>query len=96
MLVQSELSALRADSFMLLSAMLSGVASAAFVVSWLLSVRTGAYMMVEVFLLIGVFVPIALCRIFFSEEIGVWQIAGIAILLIAVYIMTAYNSSVKG
>ena len=96
MLVQSELSALRADSFMLLSAMLSGVASAAFVVSWLLSVRTGAYMMVEVFLLIGVIVPIALCRIFFSEEIGVWQIAGIAILLIAVYIMTAYNSSVKG
>ena len=96
MLIQSELSALRADSFMLLSAMLSGVASAAFVVSWLLSVRTGAYMMVEVFLLIGVIVPIALCRIFFSEEIGVWQIAGIAILLIAVYIMTAYNSSVKG
>ena len=53
-------------------------------------------MMVEVFLLLGVVVPIALCRIFFAEEIGLWQMIGIAVLLVAVYIMTAYNSSVKG
>lgn len=53
-------------------------------------------MMVEVFLLLGVIVPIVLCRIFFAEEIGAWQIAGILLLLVAVFIMCTYNSSVKG
>lgn len=87
---------LRIDGAVLLVTALSGVASAAFVVSWLLSVRSGAYMMVEVFLLIGVIVPVILCRIFFAEEIGLWQILGFAVLLVAVFIMCTYNSSVKG
>lgn len=95
-IVQSGAKALSADGFMLAVAALSGIASAAFVVSWLLSVRTGAYMMVEVFLLLGVTVPITLCRVFFNETVGVWQIVGIAILLVAVFIMCTYNSSVKG
>jgi drug/metabolite transporter (DMT)-like permease len=95
-LVQNELPTLAPDSKLLMVAALSGIASAAFVVSWLLSVRTGAYMMVEVFLLIGVMVPIVLCKLFFNEKIGYWQILGFVILTVAVYIMTAYNSSVKG
>lgn len=96
LLAQGQISELIPDGFMLFVTALSGIASACFVVSWLLSVRTGAYMMVEVFLLIGVIVPIVLCRVFFGEEIGLWQIVGILILLVAVYIMTTYNSSVKG
>lgn len=95
-LAQNELSLLSLNGFGVFVTAMSGIASAAFVVSWLLSVRTGAYMMVEVFLLLGVIVPIALCRIFFAEEIGLWQIVGICILLVAVYIMTTYNFSVKG
>lgn len=95
-LVQNGAQALIPDGFTLLVTALSGVASAAFVVSWLLSVRTGAYMMVEVFLLLGVVVPIALCRVFFNEAIGVWQIVGIVVLLVAVFIMCTYNSSIKG
>ena len=95
-IIQDGFAALIPTPAFVLIAALSGIASAAFVVSWLLSVRTGAYMMVEIFLLIGVIVPIVLCRIFFAEEIGVWQIVGIAILLIAVYIMTTYNTAVKG
>ena len=94
--IQNDLSALTSSGAMVAIAAMSGIASAAFVVSWLLSVRTGAYMMVEVFLLLGVIVPIALCRIFFGEKIGVWQIIGIAVLLVAVYIMTTYNASIKG
>lgn len=90
------LDVLRIDGNALLISALSGVASAAFVVSWLLSVRSGAYMMVEVFLLLGVIVPIVLCRVFFAEEIGAWQIVGIALLLVAVFIMCTYNSSIKG
>lgn len=95
-LAQNELSSLSLDGFGVFVTAMSGIASAAFVVSWLLSVRTGAYMMVEVFLFLGVIVPIALCRVFFAEEIGAWQIVGICILIVAVYIMTTYNSSVKG
>lgn len=95
-LAQNGSSALSADGFMLAVTALSGVASAAFVVSWLLSVRTGAYMMVEVFLLLGVIVPITLCRVFFHEAVGIWQIIGVAVLLVAVFIMCTYNSSIKG
>lgn len=96
MLFQRELPQLRADGLMLLITALSGIASAAFVVSWLLSVKSGAYMMVEVFLLLGVVVPIVLCRLLFAEEIRVWQIAGIILLLISVFIMCTYNATVKG
>lgn len=94
--IQSGVDSLVPGSTLLLVVALSGVASAAFVVSWLLSVRSGAYMMVEVFLLIGIIVPIVLCRILFAEAIGIWQIIGIAILLVAVFIMCTYNSSIKG
>ena len=96
MAAQGEITALVPSGYLLAIAALSGVASAVFVVSWLLSVKSGAYMMVEVFLLLGVIVPILLCRIFFGEEIGVWQIVGIALLLVAVFIMCTYNVSLKG
>ena len=96
MAVQGDIASLRTDGLMILICAMSGIASAAFVVSWLLSVKSGAYMMVEVFLLLGVMVPIVLCRIFFGEEIGIWQIVGIVILLAAVFIMCTYNVSLKG
>jgi drug/metabolite transporter (DMT)-like permease len=96
MLAGQDLRSLGADSTVLLVAAMSGFTSAVFVVSWLLSVKSGAYMMVEVFLLIGVTVPLVLCRVFFAEEIGPWQLVGIGILLVAVFIMCTYNTSVKG
>ena len=76
-LIQGELYSISFDTVFLLIALLSGISSAAFVVSWLLSVRSGAYMMVEVFLLIGVIVPIVFCRIFFNEAILIGQIFAI-------------------
>ncbi len=96
MLAEGNLAALAADGVTLAITALSGVASAAFVVSWLLSVRSGAYMMVEVFLLLGVLVPILLCRILFAEPITVFQLLGMAVLLVAVYLMCTYNASIKG
>ena len=84
--IQSGAFALSADFALLCVALLSGVSSASFVVSWLLAVKNGAYMMVEVFLLIGVVVPLALCRIFFGEQVGAWQAVGIALLAVAVFI----------
>ena len=95
-LAQGELSLLSGDIAVMWISLLSGVATATFVVAWLLSVRSGAYMMVEVFLLIGVIVPITLCRVFLNEPITLRQIIAIGILVVAVYIMCTYNASVKG
>lgn len=95
-LVQNDLGALTPTRDLLLISALSGVGSAFFVVSWLLSVRSGAYMMVEVFLLMGVVVPIVPCYFLFGDSVGVWQIVGIVILMVAVFFMCTYNNSIKG
>lgn len=42
----------------LLITLLSGVGTLLFVVTWLISVKNGAYMMVDVFLMLGVVIPI--------------------------------------
>jgi drug/metabolite transporter (DMT)-like permease len=66
------------------------------VVSWLLSIRTGAFMMVDVFLLMGVLIPLIVCAIFFDEPIIPIQWVGIAVLIIAGYVMCSYNAKLKG
>ena len=95
-LVQSGGRMILPDGRFLAVAALSGVGTALFVVSWLLSVRQGAYMMVDVFLLIGVILPVLLCRLLFAEPIRPVQWGGILLLLIAGYVMCTYNASVKG
>ena len=74
---------------------LSGIATSVFVVSWLLSVRRSAYMLVDVFLLLGVILPLLLCDVLYGEHISAFQWIGIAILVIASYVMCTYNASVK-
>jgi drug/metabolite transporter (DMT)-like permease len=65
-------------------------------VSWLLAIRTGAFMMVDVFLLMGVLIPLVVCAIFFDEPIIPIQWIGIAVLIIAGYVMCSYNAKLKG
>jgi len=74
---------------------LSGITTSVFVISWLLSVRKGAYMMLDIFLMIGVLVTILLGRLFFGENIEINQWIGMAVLLVAVVIMCSYNNSIK-
>lgn len=74
---------------------LSGISSAAFVVIWLFCVQRGAYMLVDVFLTVGLLVPISLCAIFFGESIEWNHYVGFAVLIVAVYIMCSYNNTVK-
>ena len=75
--------------------LLSGVSSAVFVISWLFAVSRGAYMLVDVFLTVGLVIPITLCSIFFGEEIKWNHLVGFVILIIAVWVMCSYSSSVK-
>lgn len=80
---------------LLLIAALSGISTALFVVLWLLAVRKSAYMLLEVFLMLGILVPLAGCYLLFQESISLSQWIGILILLAAVYLMCSYNNSIK-
>ncbi len=95
-IVQSGIEALKINSTALWISALSGVTSSIFVVSWLVSVKRGAYMMMDVFLMLGMIVPLIGGVFAFGESISLVQWGGLAILLIAVLIMCSYNNSVKG
>ncbi len=74
---------------------LSGITTAVFVTSWLLSVRKGAYMLVNVFLMVGVFITI-LCSYSLGEHVTLRQGIGLVLLLIAVFLMCSYQNATKG
>lgn len=81
-------------NIILISAM-SGIGTAFFVVSWLLAVSKSTYMMLDVFLMLGTLVPIVTGYLIYSEPVGMRQIIGFALLLMAVLTMCSYNNTVK-
>lgn len=87
--------ALLPTPFLLLTSALSGITTSIFVIGWLLSVKRGAYMLVDVFLMLGVLVPLLLGQALFDEQIKLTQWLGLAILLVAVLIMCSFNNSIK-
>ena len=80
----------------MLTSFMSGVFIACFTVSWLMSVNNSAYMMVEVFVMGGVFVPLILCWIFNGEPISVPQAIAGLMLVFAVYCMCSDGKKTKG
>lgn len=95
LLIQGNIGLLRVSRGLVLITMLSGVTTSVFVVSWLVSVKKGAYMMLDVFLMLGVMVPLLLSSFIFGEKIRLNQWIGLAILLVAVIIMCSYNNQIK-
>ena len=87
-------SSLAADGTTILISAVSGAATSFFVIAWLIAVRTGAYMMVDVFPTIGLVVPIVGCRIFFGEEIRWNHVVGILLLILAAYVLCTYNRDI--
>ena len=77
--------------------LLAGVTSSIFVITWILSIRTGSYMMIDVFLTAGVIIPIFFSSMLFpdAETVTIRQIIGCVLLLVAVIIMCSYNNSIK-
>ena len=94
--VQEGVQAFQIDGTVLWISALSGVSTALFVASWLIAAKTGSYMMIDVFLTMGVLIPLTLCRVLFDEVIRPVQWIGILILFGSVYIMCSYNTSLKG
>ena len=83
------------DADVLLIALISGISTAVFVVSWLVSVRRNAYMLMDVFLMLGVLVPLTLGQLLFNEAVRPVQWLGLGILFAATLIMCSYNNSIK-
>lgn len=75
--------------------LLSGISNAVFVVMWLIIVKNGAYMMLDVFCTIGIIIPLLGGMIWFGEAVRAVQWLGMGLLLCAVCIMCSYNNSVK-
>ena len=80
----------------ILCALLSGVATSAFIVSWIISIQRGAFVTTDVFLTLGVGLTIALSAAFLGEKVKITQILGFIILIIAAYVICSYNISIKG
>ncbi len=94
-LASEGLSALIPSMEMIFISALSGISTAIFVVSWLISVKKSAYMMLDIFLMLGVLIPLTASNSFFDEAIKPTQWVGIAVLFAAVVIMCSYNNSIK-
>lgn len=94
-LLGSNINNIQFDYKTLLPAAMCGICTGLFAVSWILSVRRGAYMLVEVFLLCGTIIPIIMCNVFFDESIKIIHWIGIALLIVAAYIMCTYNKSLN-
>lgn len=83
------------DSSTFIISLSSAFFTSMFVITWLLIVRKGAYMTVDVFITLGIIIPLTLCRIFYNEPVSVKQLVGIAILFTAAFVMCSYNNSIK-
>lgn len=94
-LLQGELAFITPTPRLLLTAAFSGLTTAVFVVTWLLSVKKGAYMMVEVFVMLGVLIPMSLGGILFHESVRLTAWLGMGLLTAATMTMYSYNNTQK-
>lgn len=89
-------SALKLEPGALAICALCGVSTAAFVISWQLSVRIGAYMLADAAGSASCIVPPIICSLLFQgEQIRPIQIPGFVFLLAAVFVMCSYSREIK-
>lgn len=88
--------ALAASAATLRAAALSGGATAAFVIIWLILVRRNAYMLPEIFSMLGVLIPLIASEILYGEQITLIQWLGIGVLFAAAFLMCFHSASIKG
>lgn len=83
------------DQIILLISFLSGASNAIFLLSWLYAVRSGACLFVDICLTAGgILAPCFGGAIFFDGTISPIQYIGIFIMMIAIFVMCGYNTSV--
>ena len=83
------------NSTFVLVSLLSGVATAAFVVFWLFAIRRGAYILVDVFLTLGTLLSATLSVVFYGAEFTLFDVVGFSLLVVASLIMCYYSVQIK-
>ncbi len=75
---------------------LSGVFMSVFLVTWMLAIRHGAFMLISVAQMFGVVIAVICSFLLFKEKVLPRQLAAIVILVVSVLIMASYSASIKG
>ena len=75
---------------------LSGASTALFMVSWLMAVRTGAFMTVTVLGTAACILPILLSALCFGEALLLRHLIGAVLLVIASWLLCTYQTKIKG
>lgn len=88
--------ALSFHPMLLFSSLLSGGSAAVLAVAWLFAVRRAAYVLMDVFMMLGVFVPLSLSALLFDEHLALFDLCGVFMLVIAVLLMCSYQGKTLG
>jgi drug/metabolite transporter (DMT)-like permease len=94
-LFRNGLSVMALDLNLLPTYLLSAIANAGMVITWLLFIRSGVLVLMDVSALCGCLIPLILSRIFYFELIKPTHIIGLVVLFGAVILMASYNNSIK-
>ncbi len=92
----SGISSLSVDGPTVAVCLFSAVCMTVFCVCWMFAYRFEAYMYLNIFTMLGAVATCFFGLVVFNEPINASQWVGMAILLVAVYIMTIYNKKLKG
>ena len=93
--LQDGICILRISSEVLWNTFISGIANAAILVLWLLIIRQGALVLIDIFGLIGALVPLIYSNFFFAEPLRINHWIGFVLLAFSVWLLCSYNNSVK-
>ena len=76
--------------------LLAAISMSVFCVAWMYAYQNEAYMFLSIFTMMGTVFTCLLDTVFYSVNIKLSQWFGMAILLLAVFIMSIYNKDIKG
>jgi drug/metabolite transporter (DMT)-like permease len=81
---------------LILISLMSGITTALMILAWLLAVREGAFVFLDVCSASGVIIPVVMSQLLFGEKVSVVQYGGIALMILSVYLMSGHNRTLKG
>lgn len=84
------------DKESIIYGIIAGITLSAFLVTWLLAVKHGAFMLISVTQMFGVVITLVCSFLVFRNPILPRQMIAIILLIVAVIIMTSYSIKLKG
>ena len=94
-LLSDSIDVIRADCGLIFLSFISAVSFAGFTYTWMLCAKSGALVMIDVFLTAGVILPMVGGWIFWGDAVTFRQWAGFGVLLIGVGFLCAFHNSIK-